>query len=426
MKIAYLDPPYSRYFHELAKRINAATCGSCVALLSSPAYRLYTGDDRTIVWSPGEGQGRWHLPDTIERTMREHAHLPEFQPLFDHVVQWFMHWLAAEHVELCLIYSDARVFSAAAALAARELGVPCLYFERGAFRYSTTSLSAIGLNGRFDLQKAIHQPIAGLTAKKKDLTPRPGEHWMRPRFALFLARYSWACKLSPRRKLLRPKSLQFRHYVRLGLKQVRVFVRARLRGMWTPDTDAPMVFLPLQLSSDTQVRLYSPFRGNQLLIDFVVGEVHKVLPDAVVLIKKHPMDLIDYHVPPGAQMVEGGVTRFIHHSVAVVCINSTVGFEAAVDGKPVLCFGPSFYSRSPRITMVTTDDFEARFREALAHGDDRKGGNELHEQILRYYQAPGDVWAYTEEDLRETAQIVLQHAAAARARLNGPARPSSG
>lgn len=425
MKIAYLDPPYSRYFHELARHLNEIEGGSCVALLSSPAYRLYTGDDRCVIWAPGEGQGRWHLPDTIERTMREHAHLPEFQPLFDHVVQWFMHWLAAEHVELCLIYSDARVFSAAAALAARELGVPCLYFERGAFRYSTTSLSAIGLNGRFNLRKAMEQPIEGLSAKKKDLAPRPTEHRLRTRFALFLMRYSWACKLSPRRKLLRPKSLQFRHYVRLALKQVRAYVKARLRGTWSPRSDAPMVFLPLQLSSDTQVRLYSPFRGNQPLIDFVVGAVRKVLPDAVVLIKKHPMDLIDYRVPEGAQMVQGGVRRFVLHSVAVVCINSTVGFEAAVEGKPVLCFGASFYSKSGCISMVTTEDFEPRFREALARGDDRKAGHELHEQILRYYQAPGDVWAYTEDDLHDTAQIVLQHAAAVRARLSGPARRPS-
>lgn len=416
MKIAYLDPPYSRYFRELARRLNAVDGGSRVALLSSPAYRQYIGNDPWRLWSPGEAQGNWHLTDTIERTMRDEAHRPEFQPFFDHVVQWFMHVLAAEKVELCLIYSDARVFSAAAAIAARELGIPCIYFERGAFRYCTTSLSAIGLNGRFNLEKAIQQPIEGSSATH-DLTPRPIEPWLRRRFALFLARYSWSCKLSPRRKMLRPQSLKFRHYVRLAVKQVRAFARARLIRTELPPRGVPVVFLPLQLSADTQVRLYSPFRSNQALIDFVVAGVRRVLPDAVVLIKKHPMDLIDYRIPEGAEVVMGGVLRFIKRAVAVVCINSTVGFEAATEGKPVLCFGSSFYSKSPCIFMVTPDDFDDRLRAALERGDDPDAGAELHEQVLRYYQAPGDVWAYTDADLDATARLVLQHAQAARERM---------
>jgi len=35
--------------------------------------------------------------------------------------------------------------------------------------------------------------------------------------------------------------------------------------------------------------------------------------------------------------------------------------------------------------------------------------------VLRYYQAPGDVWSCIDEDLRRTAAIVLQHLGAARA-----------
>ena len=40
MNIAYLDPPYSRYFSRLARRLSERTGGSVIALLSSPSYRL--------------------------------------------------------------------------------------------------------------------------------------------------------------------------------------------------------------------------------------------------------------------------------------------------------------------------------------------------------------------------------------------------
>ena len=59
---------------------------------------------------------------------------------------------------------------------------------------------ALGVH-REHFEKAIRQPIEGSSATHH-LAPRPVEPRLRRRFALFLARYSWACKLSPRRKLL--------------------------------------------------------------------------------------------------------------------------------------------------------------------------------------------------------------------------------
>ena len=171
MNIAYLDPPYSRYFHRLARCLAPDEGDRRLALLSSPAYRIYIGDDEWRLWEPGESPARWRLPPTVSRLNHDKAAHPRFGRVFAHAVRWFREQFVTERIELVLIYSDARVFSAAARIAADELGLPSVFFERGAFRYRTASLSAIGLNGRFSLAAAAPHPKESHAAD--DPQPRP-------------------------------------------------------------------------------------------------------------------------------------------------------------------------------------------------------------------------------------------------------------
>jgi len=86
------------------------------------------------------------------------------------------------------------------------------------------------------------------------------------------------------------------------------------------------------------------------------------------------------------------------------------------------------------VTCVTRENFSRRLARAVARCDDPEAGRELRASVLRFYQAPGDVWAYTAEDLQRTADIVLQHVRAASVRrpaaalsfvMDGAADPAS-
>lgn len=416
MNFAYVDPPYSLHFHALGQRLAAATGGRAVALLSSPAYRLYTGSDRTLVLRREPTERADRVPATFER-MPWSQPLGAQAPLFAQTVQWLKARMAEEDVGFCLVFSDVRPFSAAVQVAARELGVPCVFMERGAFRLRTSSLSTQGLNARFRLMQArLGEPIDGLQSLK-GVTRRPGEPWLRTRFLLFMLSNLLAFSVQPWRAALQHKTYRLNHYVRIALRQI-----ANARHDRAVDADAgprlppgPRLLLPLQLESDTQFVLHSPFNGNQELLDFVVEKGREAVPGAVVLVKRHPMDVRRYRLPAGAHWVEGNLQRYFAGSAAVVCVNSNVGFEAAVAGKRVLCFGDSFYTEDALVARVGTDDFVERLRAAVHAGDDAEAGDALLSDVLRLYQAPGDVWAYTDEDLEATARIVLQHVAAARA-----------
>jgi capsular polysaccharide export protein len=413
VNVAYLDPPYSRYFHVLARHLcERMGGGNVVALLSSPSYRLYTAGDRSLLWSPGRPTQRTALPPAIERaSWAPGLDVNTLQETFSHAVEWFKARFAEERTEVCLVFSDARPFSAAARIAADALGVTCMYFERGAFRYRTSSLGTSGLNARFDLLAV--QRASGVKGLSEEELParRPTEAWLRLRFLLFMLHHGLAGMLQPARRAMHHKRYHFFNYLRIAWSEMR----SRAGEPTTPVArgEQPVVLLPLQLPTDSQFVLHSPFRHNQELLDFVVDRARQALPRAEVLVKKHPMDVRSYRLPEGARFIEGHLGRYYAAADCVVCINSTAGFEAAVHGKPVVCFGRSFYTSHRLVTRATRENFHRRLASAVARGDDPAAGRELRAAVLRYYQAPGDVWAYTADDLRRTADIVLQQFQAA-------------
>lgn len=411
MNIAYLDPPYSRYFHKLSVLLNKRTGGSTVALLSSPAYRLYAHGDRCRVWQPAEAPSPRAIPSAFERAEWVRADPERFARVLAHAVEWFKARFREERIDVCLLFSDARPFSLAAQLAAEEAGVVCLFFERGAFRYRTASLSTQGLNARFRIGAAQGCDVIAGLGEGGVPTQRASEPWLRLRFVAFMALHALAGSVNPARRTMQHKSYHVFNYLRIAVKQF-LSERHLMEGDGESElgsTDAPIVILPMQLQTDSQFIMHSPFKHNQELLDFVVPHVLAERPDAQVLVKKHPMDVRSYRLPPGARWVEGNLSRFYPSARLLICLNSTVGFEAAWHGKVVLCFGDSFYTDDPHVVRVSTTDFAQQLKAAFAREDDPVAGNALKDAVLRYYQSPGDVWAYTEGDLQATADIVIQH-----------------
>jgi capsular polysaccharide export protein len=417
VNVAYLDPPYSRYFHALASRLAVDGSGRPLALLSSPAYRAYAGDHDAMVWEPGRVKAAPPLPADLSHAFWGQRQDDTLRAVFWHAVAWFRERFIDARTDLCLVFSDARPFSAAAQVAARELGVVCLYFERGAFRYSTASLSTLGLNSRFSLVRARRfDGLVGLPAHER-LQRRETEVWLRLRFARFIASNAVACLLRPDRRRLQHKRYAFAPYLRLAWSQwAREHHIGHAEGVHAA-AGRTVVIVPLQLETDSQLVLHSPFASNQEFLDFVAERVIERVPDALVLVKRHPMDASRYRLPAGARWVGGNLARFYDADPVVVCVNSTVGFEAAVRGVRVLCMASSFYSEAAHVRLTTVEAFDTRFDDLLASRPDHEAGRALKTEILGCYQAPGDVWAFTDEDIERTAGIVGQHFATARAHL---------
>ena len=427
MNIAYLDPPYSRYFQRLGGCLARRTGGQVVALLSSPAYRLYAQGDRALIWPPGRVDTPPPLPAESAHATWSQTVDERFLGVFWHAVAWFRQRFRDERIELCLVFSDARAFSLAATVAARELGVRCVYFERGAFRFATASLSTQGLNARFSLARA--QALVNIEGLPADthIERRAPERGLRWHFLRFILANRLACLLAPERRCLQHKRYALGPYLRLALSQwwTEHHLMQRDDARLHLEAGAPLLIVPLQLPGDSQMLLNSPFEGNQQFLDFVVGEAHRVSPAVRVLVKRHPMDTRSYRMPPGAATVGGNLLRFAPLHPVVVCVNSTVGFEAAARGLQVICFGESFYTAADAVALSTLPGFASLLQARLGQPGDPAAGRALRAAVLRWYQAPGDAWAFTDDDIERTADITLQHHRAGKPMPTAQALPAA-
>lgn len=121
----------------------------------------------------------------------------------------------------------------------------------------------------------------------------------------------------------------------------------------------PYYFYPLQLNTDSQIQLYSPYIRQEEAITTVIASFAKFAPPTSrLLIKNHPLDngLIPYRdfIESMAQALgvknrvtfveDGNVNALIQSSKGVVLVNSTVGMSSLLLNKPVYCLGFAIYA----------------------------------------------------------------------------------
>lgn len=121
------------------------------------------------------------------------------------------------------------------------------------------------------------------------------------------------------------------------------------KKMCTVTESSAFVFLPLQVTTDTQIKLHSDYTNLDALL-FSVEYAKKNNLNLVV--KLHPAEtsqefvdklitLLDKHQ---FTITNNNTVELIKHSKAVITINSTVGLEAKIFGKEVIVLGRAFYS----------------------------------------------------------------------------------
>lgn len=130
--------------------------------------------------------------------------------------------------------------------------------------------------------------------------------------------------------------------------------------------------LPLQLSSDHQIRVHSPFRNMKAAADYVIDSFARSTPGHVhLVIKQHPLDngLVKWRrfvarqahrhgVADRVHFVEGGnIDHMVRRARGVVTVNSTTGTLALSAGVPVKVLGSAIYDIDGITDQRLLDDF---------------------------------------------------------------------
>lgn len=133
-----------------------------------------------------------------------------------------------------------------------------------------------------------------------------------------------------------------------------------MNGLETSPCDTgEYVFVPLQLESDSNIRLFSPFAKMR---DFI-ADVASRLPGQRIVVRPHPLcPSPETVVLPGVEYrADGNLHQWLAHAKAVVGINSTVLIEAMLYERPIFSYGvgiasdTGIYSDPATLSPATLD-----------------------------------------------------------------------
>ena len=154
-------------------------------------------------------------------------------------------------------------------------------------------------------------------------------------------------------------------------------------------------FVPFQDDRDTQIREHSPWLEDMRAL-FDALSTHHDGRHPMLVFKEHPSSPIRYpdlheRSGPRERFANGNDTQtLIEDADAVITVNSTVGLEAILLGKPVLVLGRAFYA-IPGLTLSAEGPEE--LAEALHRLSDWKPDPVLRRKFLDYlsrdYCVPG-------------------------------------
>ncbi|GJD32993.1 hypothetical protein PMNALOAF_4274 [Methylobacterium adhaesivum] len=323
-------------------------------------------------------------------------------------------YIARHGVTDIILFGDCRPYHVAARAAAEPAGVRLHVFEEGYLRPNWITCELGGVNGHSSLPKTAME----IRAMARRL-PQPGRAM--PSSGDMARRSLWDVAYNianfgfpyffPHFRSHRPNHIAVEYAGWIKKFARRAHTRreaARLNEAYTA-VGVDYFLLPLQLDSDYQIRVHSPFLGVEAFMDRVIASFAADSEGATrLLIKLHPLDsgLINWRkyarhsakrhgVNDRLDIIDGGdLPSLIAGSRGVVLVNSTVGMLSLELGRPTLATGEAIYNL-PGLThpgglgtfwtapVAPDADLMRDFRRVVLHRTQVNGGFFSREAIAR-------------------------------------------
>ena len=267
-----------------------------------------------------------------------------------------------------ILFGDCRPLHNAARGMARLRGVRVPVFAEGALRPDWATLELDGVNGHSSLPR---DPKWYLNAARTlpPLAKRPTVPWKFRRRAHEATSYYARTSLG-RWRFPNYKSHRDRSAPAEALGWLKQFALRKLHEDQAEVAIGQLAgkryfTLPLQLSSDHQIRIHSLFGSMQAGASYVIESFSRSAPaDTYLLVKEHPLDssLFSWRryirreakrlgVEDRVLFAKGGkIDDIVERSMGVVTVNSTTGTLALASGIPVITLGQAVYN-IPGITF---------------------------------------------------------------------------
>lgn len=208
-------------------------------------------------------------------------------------------WIGSLYRELGItdicVYGDWRPMHWEAVRLARVRGIRVWVFEEGYLRAGFSTLEENGVNGRSSLPTSAHE-IHEAAKHLKDPVAERVDNDIRDKVWKAILHHTGNFFLWPffrHYRTHRPTNIFFeligilpRYLTR---KKRAKLSEEKLHNFFK--SESPYFFFPLQLVSDSQIQLYSPYvRVQEAIADVLASFARSAMPGTRLLIKNHPLD----------------------------------------------------------------------------------------------------------------------------------------
>ena len=393
-KFLFLQGAATPFFSKLA---------AAVRQLGHEAYRInFCGGDTLLSPSPRNwrfSQPLHVLPDWLEAKHRQHGFTD------------------------ALVFGDTRPVHVDAIKTLRRLGVRIHVFEEGYLRPNWITLEQDGVNGYSSL---LNRPAEFWQIPERELAEAQETRLTGRTFgvrALYDIGYRLANgllkPLYPHYHTHRPVNALFEYAgwaIRLPyIKLLRNLLDQRnIQGLI--HTQTPYYLLPLQLDSDAQIRVHSPFDSvEHSMLEVMTSFAQHAPTNSKLVIKNHPLatGLLD-HEDQAADIAaalgisdrvifleSGNLPELLENTRGTVLVNSTTGTSALYHGSPTCVLGTAIFNL-PGLTFQHGLD---RFWQE-GEAPDRTLYRHFRLQVIRHTQVNGDL--YTRQGIKLAVAGSLQ------------------
>ena len=265
-------------------------------------------------------------------------------------------------IDLIIVWGGIRYHSNIPALVAKLHRIPCVYIEKGLYPF-TLQVDDQGVNGLGRLKSEFSKKVVKDESYSLD-------------FYQSLLKEKWcfiqpvtAIKIKIKLKYFIKEFAVYEFLIKVYHKyfETKILKKYKYKEKWNvtdPITTADRIeesdyiFIPFQVSDDSQLLIQDSWiRDNKSLVISVANGLRQLGIKRKIVIKEHPREFrnINYSEILKHEDIlfsKAGTIDLISRSNLVITINSTVGFEAVVFGKPVIITGSSLYESIPFIVKV--------------------------------------------------------------------------
>lgn len=332
---------------------------------------------------------------------------------FDGRVEDLAGWYAAT-IERCdatdiLMFGDCRAVHEPVHAIAQANGIRVHVFEEGYVRPHWITLEGTGVNGRSGLPRDArwylaqrgHVPACPPALQTGYNLHERAFHDIRYRVAnmLYGVRFPHYQSHRPKNGLIEYSGLAIRALLQRKHADHAERTISRLVGKHD------YFLFPLQLNSDAQIIVHSPFDGICDAIERVMRSFAAHAPECSwLIIKNHPLDtgLINYRrfVDRLAKEVDiahrvcfidaGHLPTLLEHAKGTLVVNSTVGLSALHHGCPLIALGNAIYDMDGLTWRGCVDDFWTQ-----ARAPDMPSYYAFLDYVVHHTQINGDFYTRT-------------------------------